>query len=62
MIGYWSEEDDSFIIEVTELPSFTADGVMYQEAVANAEIIVAEWIETVLGCPVPGPKSCLLSV
>lgn len=33
LIIYWSDEDQSFIVEVPELPSCTADGETYQQAV-----------------------------
>ncbi len=46
IIIYWSEEDGAFIAEVPELAGCLADGATYQEALANAEIIIAEWIET----------------
>jgi predicted RNase H-like HicB family nuclease len=62
IIIYWSEEDDSFIAEVPELPGCMADGNSYQEALANAEIIINEWIETAreLGRNVPKPKGRLM--
>ena len=61
MIVYWSEEDQAFIVEVPELPGCMADGGTYQEAVANAETIIEEWIETAikLGRSVPEPKGRL---
>ena len=46
MIIYWSNEDKAFIVEVPELPGCMADGQTYQEAVANAEIVIQEWIDT----------------
>ncbi len=46
IIIYWSEDDQSYIAEVPELPGCMADGSSYQEAVDNAERVVAEWIET----------------
>lgn len=63
VIIYWSDEDQSFIAEVPELPGCAADGATYAEAVANVEIVVREWIETAqeLGRPVPEPKGRLLS-
>ena len=62
MIIYWSDEDNAFIAEVPELPGCAADGRTYGEAVANAETIIKEWIETArqLGRPVPEPKGRLL--
>ena len=62
LIIYWSEEDNAFIVEVPELPGCAADGETYQEAVANVEIIIQEWIETAqsLGRPIPEPKGRLL--
>ncbi len=61
IIIYWSGEDDSFIAEVPELPGCAADGASYQEALTNAETIIAEWIETAkeLGRPIPQPKGRL---
>jgi predicted RNase H-like HicB family nuclease len=61
LIIYWSEEDRAFVVEVPELPGCMADGKTYQEAVANVEIIIQEWIETAreLGRPVPEPKGRL---
>lgn len=62
IILYWSEEDQAFIAEVPELPGCSADGVNYQEAVANAEVVIREWIETAqeLGRPIPSPRGRLL--
>ncbi len=62
VILYWSEQDQSFIAEVPELPGCMADGTSYQEALANAETIIREWIETAReqGRPIPEPKGRLL--
>ena len=62
IIIYWSSEDEAFIAEVPELPGCAADGATYAEAVANAEIIIDEWIETAksLGREIPEPKGRLL--
>jgi predicted RNase H-like HicB family nuclease len=62
MIIYWSDEDEAFIAEVPELPGCAADGRTYKKAVANAETIIKEWIETAreLGRPVPRPRGRLL--
>jgi predicted RNase H-like HicB family nuclease len=62
MIIYWSQEDQSFIVEVPELAGCMADGETYEKAVANAQQVVEEWIETAreLGRPVPEPKGRLI--
>lgn len=58
VIIYWSDEDEAFVAEVPELAGCMADGATYQEALANAEIAIQEWIETAkeLGRPIPEPK------
>jgi predicted RNase H-like HicB family nuclease len=62
MFIYWSDEDHAFIVEVPELPGCMADGATYQEAVANAEVVIQEWIETAreLGRTIPEPKGRLM--
>lgn len=62
IILYWSDKDRSFIAEVPELSGCVADGSTYQQAVANAELIMQEWIETAkhLGRPIPKPRGRLL--
>jgi predicted RNase H-like HicB family nuclease len=61
VIIYWSDEDQAFIAEVPELAGCAADGSTYQEALANAEVVIHEWIETAkeLGRPIPEPKGRL---
>ena len=61
VIIYWSAEDGAFIAEVPELPGCAADGATYQDALANAEVIIREWIETAKdeGRPIPEPKGRL---
>ncbi len=58
---YWSEEDGFYVAEVPELPGCLADGPTYQEALANAELIISEWIETAseLGKIIPKPRGRL---
>ena len=62
LIIYWSEEDKAFIVEVPELAGCLADGATYQEALANVEVVINEWIETAreLGRPIPEPKGRLI--
>lgn len=62
IIIYWSKDDNAYIAEVPELPGCAADGKSYQQALANAETIIKEWIETAksLKRPVPKPKGRLL--
>ncbi len=61
-IIYWSDNDNSFIVEIPELPGCMADGATVEEAVANAETIIKEWIETTKerGLEVPEPKGRLM--
>jgi predicted RNase H-like HicB family nuclease len=61
IIIFWSHEDNAFVAEVPELPGCMADGESYYEALANAEQVIREWIETAhaLGRPVPQPKGRL---
>ena len=58
LILFWSEEDQAFIAEVPELPGCMADGASYAEAVANAEKVIQEWIQTAqeMGRPIPTPR------
>jgi len=44
------------------LPGCMADGSSYQEALANVEVIIQEWLETAkeLGRPIPEPKGRLI--
>ena len=62
LIIYWSKEDGAFVVEVPELPGCMADGDTYAEAVANAQVVIAEWIETArqMGRPIPEPKGRLV--
>jgi predicted RNase H-like HicB family nuclease len=61
LIIYWSGPDQAFVVEVPELPGCMADGATYEEAVANAKVVIDEWIETAreLGRDVPVPRGRL---
>ena len=62
IIIYWSDEDEAYVAEAPELPGCAADGETYAQALANAEVVIREWIETAreLGRPIPEPKGRLL--
>jgi predicted RNase H-like HicB family nuclease len=58
----WSDEDESFVVEVPELPGCMADGETYEQAVSNAQHVIAEWIDAAqeLGRSVPEPRGRLM--
>ena len=62
IVLYWSAVDEAFIAEVPELAGCAADGSTYQEALANVEVIIREWIETAreLGRDIPKPRGRLM--
>jgi predicted RNase H-like HicB family nuclease len=62
VIIYWSDEDNAFIAEAPELLGCISDGETYQDAIANLEVIIKEWIETAeeLGREIPQPKGRLI--
>jgi predicted RNase H-like HicB family nuclease len=61
LVIYWSSEDETFVVEIPELPGCMADGKTYDDAVRNAEVAIREWIETAreLGREVPPAKGRL---
>ncbi|MDH4087039.1 MAG: type II toxin-antitoxin system HicB family antitoxin [Nitrospira sp.] len=61
IVLYWSKDDHAFIAEVPELAGCAADGTTYQEALANVEIVIREWIEIAkkLGRRISEPKGRL---
>ena len=61
IILYWSDEDEAYIAEVPELAGCAADGPTYEQALASAELVIGEWVETAreLGRPIPEPKGRL---
>ena len=62
LVIYWSDEDESFVVEVPELPGCMADGETYEQAVANARQIIEQWLDVAqeLGKPIPEPRGRLL--
>lgn len=57
-IIYWSNEDQSFIAEVPELPGCIAHGASQEEALMNAKEAIQLWLDTAkeFGDPIPDPK------
>ena len=62
LIIYWSEEDNSYIVEVPELQGCMADGSTYEQAMKNVQVVIDEWIETAraIGREIPKPKGKLM--
>lgn len=54
---YWSEEDKLYIAEISELKGFFADGKTRTEAIQNAKIVLAEWLEVAREDGIPIPKA-----
>ena len=46
IIIYWSDEDDSYVSELPELPAFAAHGNTEEEALINAKEAINLWIDT----------------
>lgn len=63
MVLRWSERDGAWLVEVPELPGAMADGSTPTEAVANALVIIDEWLEVAReeGRPIPTPQSLATS-
>lgn len=64
MIVSWSNDDNCYIVSVPDLPGCMADGETPEEAVENAQVIIAEWIETaqMLGRKIPEPSFSVMQV
>ena len=58
IIIYWSEADGAYLAEVPELPGCIADGATRLEALTNAQIVIAQWIETATAFGRPIPVAC----
>lgn len=58
IIIYWSDEDNSFIAVVPELPGCMAHGDTPEAALTNVNDAVQLWLETAreFGDPIPEPK------
>lgn len=64
MIVSWSDDDNCYLVSVPDLPGCMADGETPQKAVENAQVIIAEWIETaqMLGREIPQPSFSVMQV
>ena len=64
MIVSWSDDDNCYIVSVPDLPGCMADGETPEKAVENAQVIIAEWIETaqMLGREIPEPSFSAMQV
>jgi len=58
VIIYWSDEDDSFVADVPELPGCIAHGPTQESALRNAQEAMELWLETAreFGHRVPEPR------
>jgi len=54
---WYSEEDETYLVEVPELPGCMADGETIEEAIQAAQTAIRMWIEAArkLSRPVPEP-------
>ena len=55
---FWRAEDARFVAEVPDLPGCVAEGATQAEALANAAIVVTEWLNTArkLNRAIPEPR------
>ncbi len=58
VIIYWSNEDETFVAEVPELPGCSAHGETTAAALQSVEQAIDLWIDTAreFGDPVPAPR------
>jgi predicted RNase H-like HicB family nuclease len=58
IIIYWSNEDQTYVAEVPELPGCMAHGEMQDSALKNVQEAIQLWIDTAkeFGDPIPEPK------
>jgi predicted RNase H-like HicB family nuclease len=59
---FWSDEDNSFVAEVPELPGCMAHGDTQDEALRNIQDAMAGWIEVAreLRRTIPEPRGRLI--
>lgn len=53
----WSDDDQAWLATVPELPGCMADGPTPAEALAEAEVVIEEWLEEAarINHPIPAP-------
>jgi predicted RNase H-like HicB family nuclease len=58
IIIHWSDEDQAFVAEVSELPGCSTHGPTQEGALANAQEAIRLWIDAAkeFGDPIPEPK------
>ena len=58
IILYWSNEDQTFVAEVPELPGCMAHGDNQEAALSQVKEAIQLWIDTAreFGDPIPQPK------
>jgi predicted RNase H-like HicB family nuclease len=58
IIIYWSNEDQTYVAEVPELPGCMAHGEEQNNALKNVQEAIQLWINTAkeFGDPIPEPK------
>ena len=61
LIIFFSDDDQSYVVEIPELPGCMADGKTYEEAIQNAQVVISEWIDTAqsIGREIPQPRGRL---
>ncbi|MBV9020741.1 MAG: type II toxin-antitoxin system HicB family antitoxin [Chloroflexi bacterium] len=58
MFIQWSQEDQAYLVNISELPGCRTHGDSHEEAVRNGLEAIQAWIEAneALGRPIPQPK------
>ncbi|MCX6383444.1 MAG: type II toxin-antitoxin system HicB family antitoxin [Actinobacteria bacterium] len=58
IIIFWSDEDQTFIADVPELPGCMAHGITHDAALTNAKEAIDLWVKTAkeFGDHIPEPK------
>lgn len=61
IMGYYSKEDEAYVVFAPDLPGCFADGETKEEAKDNIAVVIEEWIEYAqeLGREIPEPLSTL---